>query len=119
MITGIDINEVTPYILTDDKENPTKFFIGVLKKRDFFTLLNGVLKDDGSPDIHAIQERSGDIVKAGVKRIENYSIAKGQEPKDYDKVDDILIESLPVTSLVEIATQVITFNFLTRTEQKN
>ena len=119
MITGIDISETKEYVLHDDTDNPTKFFIGVLKKKDFFTLLNGVLKDDGSPDIHAIQERSGDIVKVGVKRIENYSIGKGQEPKDYEKIDDAIIESIPVTALVEIATQVITFNFLTRTEQKN
>ncbi len=112
-------NEVKEYTLSDDGENPTKFFIGVLKKRDSFTLLSGVFKDDGSPDVQAIQERSGEIVKAGVKRIENYAIGKDTEPKDYDKVDDAIIESLPVTALVEIATQVITFNFLTRVEQKN
>lgn len=119
MITGIDTSEVKEYILQDDKENPTRFFIGVLKKKDFFTLLNGVLKDDGSPDIQAIQEKSGDIVKVGVKRVENYAIGNDKEPKDYDKIDDAIIESLPVPALVELATQVITFNFLTRTEQKN
>lgn len=119
MIRGIDVNETIKYTLKDDTgANPTVFHVGVLLKRDFFTLLHGVLTDNGTPDIKIIQENAGDIVKKGIKKVQNYAIGKG-EPKDYDVVDDALIESLPATALVELAMQVITANFLSGLEQKN
>lgn len=120
MITGIDVNDTKPYVLKDDKgDNPTTFYIGLLNKRDFFKLLHDVLDKDGNPDIKAIHERSGDIVKKGVKRIENYALNSKVEAMNYQTIDDNIIESLPTPALVELATQIITINFLGGDDQKN
>lgn len=120
-LVGIDRDEVIKYSLEGDKENPTIFHIGVMKESDKIRIINNavVREDDGKSnvDMFKLQHQYADILKSGLKKIENV-IIKG-ESKDIDKIDDDALETFKMKQLMEVAGQVLKFNLLSEDEQKN
>lgn len=119
MITGIDIKEKVEFISrTDKSENPTIWILGALTKREILSLVSSSMNDKGEVSVSTMRSKSDQIVKTGLKGVKNYKIGKN-DPKDFDVINDDLIDSLPIWLLNELATKIISINFVSEEEEKN
>ena len=117
-LIGIDKDEVIEFVSTSDKTEPkTVFVIKAIDNRAKMNIFSKVIKEDGGIDVHGLQSQSYDILKMGLKEVKNLTI-KGKA-KDYATINDEIINALPMIVLIEVASKVIEFNFLSDAERKN
>lgn len=114
MLKGIDVNEVVEFVSSQDKsDNPTVFLIRNITMRSKMSLFKGAIDKQGQVDITVLQERAIDIFKAGIKGIKNLG------GKDYDAIDDALIDSIPMVTMIEVVGKILECNFASESETKN
>lgn len=113
MLKGIDTGEMVRFVpKQDDLGNPTTFLLGNISNRDKLRLF-GVNWQTGQFDSEKMNESLVELALCGIKRIENLG------GRDYGKIDEKVIDMLPLTALVEIVGKLLEFNFVGETEQKN
>lgn len=120
-LLGVDVSETVKFVPEKEKgaENPTTFHIGILSTKDRLMMggeLKSVQDDDTKKALFAWE-----LIKRGVKKIENVVDPKTKQLTTYDVItDDVLaLFSREEKVLVEVASKVIEFNNLTELEQKN
>ena len=114
MLKGIDITETIVYTSTNDTgEEKTKFYIGNVSNRDKLKIFSEAINADGTMNQAKLQDKTFDIIKAGIKKIVNLG------GKDYSTITDEIIDSLQLTVVVELMSKIIEFNFAGATEIKN
>ncbi|HNV61408.1 MAG TPA: hypothetical protein PKN54_00530 [Candidatus Cloacimonas acidaminovorans] len=114
MLKGIDVKERFNFISKIDKgDNPTIFVLGNMTNRQKFAIASGVQSNDGSIDNKVIQEKMFDIIKACLKEIKNL------DGKDYNNIDDSVLDLIELPVLVEIVEKIISMSFPTGQEIKN
>jgi hypothetical protein len=114
MLKGIDISEAVEYVSTSDTgDSKTKFYIGNISNRDKLKIFTGAMNADGSMSQEKLQDRTFDILKAGIKKIVNLG------GKDYSVITDDILNSLQFPVLVELTGKVMECNFLGEAEAKN
>lgn len=114
MLKGIDIQETKEYISQlDTGEQKTVFLIGNLTNRDKLRLFSNATNLEGVFDMRLVQDKSYDLVKAGLKGIRNL---KGQ---DYDVITDAVIEQIPFQVFVEVVGKILEYNFSVEGIEKN
>ena len=120
-LIGINRDEVTEYIseFDKDKKDPTIFEIGILDNRAKLTLLNGMIDSKGELDIKAFQNKSYEIVKAGLKKIRHLYNKKEQRFEILAEINDEALNRLSMVVITELAGKIIEMNFLTEQEGKN
>lgn len=113
MFIGIDRNEIQEYssILDPDKENPTKFLLGIISCKDR-TILAAKFEDKEDPAVFY------DVVKKGLKGIKNVKDKAG-EVKNYDTITDDVLDLLSTALIKELFFKIIDINFLNEQERKN
>jgi len=119
-LIGIDRDEVIEYTSALDKSEPkTVFLLGVLDNKTKIRLLSGAIDSSGNVNPSVLQEKSYEIVKAGLKGIKNLKNKKTGELEEIKKIDDAVLDRLPVTIITELAAKILEINFLTEEEEKN
>jgi hypothetical protein len=114
MLRGIDTQETVEFVSSSDTgENKTKFYIGNISNRDKLKIFTGAMNPDGSMNQEKLQDKTFDILKAGVKKITNLG------GKDYTEITDDVLNSLLFPVMVELTGKILEFNFLGGAEAKN
>lgn len=121
MSISLTFNQEAEFVsaLDKDTKNPTVFLIKPLSVGDKIELMTGFIGDDGKPDISKLQKQAPDIVKKGLKAIKNIYSKKEKKHIDIEAVDDDVLEMLPPAVISEVASKIISLNFLTEQEEKN
>jgi len=120
-LIGIDKDEIFEYISNFDKNknNPTIFELGVLDNRTKLNLLKDAVDSRGEINISALQSKSYEIVKAGLKKIRNLYNKKTKQYEDIKNITDEVLDKLPMVVITELAGKIIEINFLSQEEEKN
>jgi len=117
-LIGIDKNEVLEFSSASDNTEPkTVFVIKTIDNKSKMSIFSKVITPDGQVDVHGLQSQSYDILKMGLKEVKNLMV-KG-EVKNFAQITDDVINTLPMMTLIEVASKVIEFNFLSDNERKN
>jgi len=114
MISGIDLTATVDYTLKDDKKDPTIWKLGMLPSSVMAKLANDSQKGD-----HIMQMIV--VVKMGLVGWENFKIA-GKDvvyAKDEKGITQEVVDSIPLSAIIEIGTEILKINQLTGDEQKN
>lgn len=72
MLLGINRDDITEYSVANDTDNPTVFVIGTILHKDKLRLLMEAMDKQGGIDLSKLQDKTLDIVKAGVKCVKNF-----------------------------------------------
>lgn len=120
-LIGIDKDEIFEYVSNFDKNknNPTIFELGVLDNRTKLNLLKDAVDSKGEVNVNALQSKSYEIVKAGLKKIRNLYNKKTKQYEDIENITDDVLDRLPMVVITELAGKIIEINFLSREEEKN
>lgn len=112
MIQGIDINDTIDFVsqFDKDKDNPTTFTIGIIDIKTKFRLIEKAEKDE------SVNEQL-EVIKAGLKGIKNLKV-KG-ELVNFSKIDDDVLNKIPMQVIHDIYRKIIEVNFLSENEKKN
>jgi hypothetical protein len=117
MITGLDLNATTDYILKDDKENPTIWKLGILASYIFGRL---------SAEIMSIDQISSTyrLLQLSLRGWSNCSVEyKTEEQEFYGRklqvVPISILEQLPLTVITELSMKCLELNRLSSEEIKN
>ena len=114
MLKGIDIKEVVEFVSTQDVSgNPTKFLICNLSNRKKLSLFAGSMDKDGNMDMSKVQDKTFDILLAGLKAVKNLN------GKDYEPVTEDVLDRLSLPVLTEVLNKILQFNFMSESEAKN
>lgn len=113
MIIGMDRNEVVQYVsvLDQDKENPTKFLLGVMSGKDRIIM---AAKFESKEDPVVFY----DVVKKGLRGIKALKTKSG-EIKDFDAITDEVMDLLQTALIKELFFKIVDINFLSEEERKN
>lgn len=114
MLKGIDISETVEFVSNSDTgEDKTKFYIGNISNRDKLKIFTGAMNPDGSMNQEKLQDKTFDILKAGIKKITNLG------GKDYTEITDDVLNTLQFSVMVELTGKILECNFLGEAETKN
>ncbi|MCK4248673.1 MAG: hypothetical protein KAX15_02730 [Candidatus Omnitrophica bacterium] len=115
MITGIDKDEVMEYVSQQDKDkkNPTIFLLGIIDGRTKHQFIYDAMDKKGEMDIKLLQGRAYEVLQKGLRGIKNLN------GKDYDKINDDVLDRLPLTIQTEVVAKLFEINFLSEIEVKN
>jgi hypothetical protein len=117
MITGIDLNATTDYVLKSDKSNPTVWKLGIVPSLVFMKLASEA-KDNEI-------EASYKILRIALKGWDNFNgiayetFKESMFGRDLDIVPLSLIERIPTASVMELAVKAMEINSVTDDEAKN
>ena len=115
MITGLDLNETTDYILENDKENPTIWKIGTLSS----VLYTRITTRTEEP-----LEASFKCLQIGLKGWDNFNIPFESKKEtifghECEVVPIEIIGKIPMKALTELYNQILVVNNLKEDERKN
>ncbi len=115
MLKGIDINEKIEFVSESDKgDNPTVFLLGNISNRDKLKLFSGAIDaKTGQIDLAKIQDKTLDILQAGLKGIKNLG------GKDISEITADVVDLIPFNVAIEIVGKILEFNFASEGETKN
>lgn len=117
MITGLDLTATTDFTLKGDKDNPTVWKLGVMPSY-LFAKLSGQATDNEI-------ETAFKLLQLSIKGWENFGDIKFETEELEmlgDKVQGVpirLLETIPISAITELSTQVMKLNQLTEGERKN
>jgi len=116
MITGINLNDVLEYSLSDDKENPTIFLLGTIPTTVVLSLSLAATQKS--------LETTIDVLQLGLKGWKNCAIEYKKEKKNYSGRDIEVtskesIDSLPANAITELVAKILEINKLSEQERKN
>ncbi len=111
MISGVDLGEIVEYTCKSDKENPTKWKLGIISSRWMSRL-----------SVVEATERMIEVVRFGLKGWENFKIKDKDIVYATDNDGGIsltLIDIIPLTTIIELGTEILKLQKLTPSEIKN
>jgi len=111
MLIGVDLNEVKKVDIQG-----TIFSIGVIKNSNKFDLTKGI-DFTNMENVNFNTDKILTVLKLGLRKIENIQIAG--KPVTIDKIDDSILDILPLSIIPEIVEKIFTFNFPTEEQKKN
>lgn len=118
MITGIDLAQTVEYVCKSDKKNPTTWKLGALPSY----VMGQFASEATSKQSMALLFN---IVRVGVKGWDNFGNIKYTTEKDtlfgreLDTVPAGLVDSIPINTITELATEILSLNQLSSLERKN
>jgi len=122
MISGIDVKATYEYVCKNDKDNPTVWILGILPSRVYRQLIAKASKTNAMELLY-------DSVRYGLKGFKNYKIGgkevefKSQKTNElgfeFEAVTLDVIDTIPLTVVSEIATEICNNSKLSELEEKN